>query len=107
MKAKDILLIGSGVAIGYLIFKKDLFKKKGSGLSQLTGGAGEIVSGAEQVVGGAVSTVSDTVNELVNPRQAECEKKWVDTIGSLTRFASQEAMESSKANFVKECMLTK
>jgi X-X-X-Leu-X-X-Gly heptad repeat protein len=107
MKAKDLLLVASGVAIGYLIFKKDLFKKKDTGLGQLTGGAGEIVSGAEQVVGGAVSTVTGAVTELVNPRQAECEKKWVDTIGSLTRFTSQEAMESSKSNFVKECMLTK
>lgn len=28
MQAKDLLLVASGVAIGYLIFKKDLFKKK-------------------------------------------------------------------------------
>ena len=99
MQAKDLLLVASGVAIGYLIFKKDLFKKKS--------GVNEIVSGAEQIVSGAVGTVTGAVTELVNPRQAECEKKWVDTIGSLTRFTSQEAMEGSKANFVKECMLTK
>lgn len=106
MKAKDLLLIGSGVAIGYLIFKKDLFKKKGSGLSQLTGGAGEIVSGAEQVVGGAVSTVSDTVNELVNPKQAECEKKWTE-YASTIRPSSQQALDEMKKNFMSSCLLTK
>ena len=37
MTAKDLLLVGSGLAIGYLIFKKDLFKKKANGLGELTG----------------------------------------------------------------------
>jgi X-X-X-Leu-X-X-Gly heptad repeat protein len=106
MGAKEILLIGSGVAIGYLIFEKDLFKKKGSGLSQLTGGAGEIVAGAEQVVGGAINTVSDTVKELVNPKQAECEKKW-DEYSQTIKVASQESLNKMKADFMSSCLLTK
>jgi X-X-X-Leu-X-X-Gly heptad repeat protein len=106
MQAKDILLIGSGVAIGYLIFKKDLFKKKDSGLGQLTGGAGEIISGAEQVVGGAVSTVTGAVTELVNPKQAECEKKWTE-YASTIRPSSQLALDEMKKNFMSSCLLTK
>jgi X-X-X-Leu-X-X-Gly heptad repeat protein len=106
MQAKDILLIGSGVAIGYLIFKKDLFKKKDSGLGQLTGGAGEIISGAEQVVGGAINTVSDTVKDLVNPKQAECEKKW-EVYSQTIRPSSQLALEEMKKNFISSCLLTK
>jgi X-X-X-Leu-X-X-Gly heptad repeat protein len=106
MGAKEILLIGSGVAIGYLIFEKDLFKKKGSGLSQLTGGAGEIVAGAEQVVGGAINTVSDTVKELVNPKQAECEKKW-EVYSQTIKPSSQLALDEMKKNFMSSCLLTK
>jgi X-X-X-Leu-X-X-Gly heptad repeat protein len=104
MGAKDLLLVASGVAIGYLIFKKDLFNKKGTGLAQLTGGAGEIVSGAEQVVGGAVSTVAGAVTELVNPRQAECEKKWVE-YSSTIRPSSQEALDKMKSEFMKSCLI--
>jgi X-X-X-Leu-X-X-Gly heptad repeat protein len=104
MGAKDLLLVASGVAIGYLIFKKDLFNKKGTGLAQLTGGAGEIVSGAEQVVGGAVSTVTGAVTELVNPRQAECEKKWVE-YSSTIRPSSQEALDKMKSEFMKSCLI--
>ncbi len=106
MQAKDLLLVASGVAIGYLIFKKDLFKKKGTGLAQLTGGAGEIVSGAEQVVGGAVSTVTGAVTQLVNPKQAECEKKWTE-YASTIRPSSQEALDKMKADFMNSCLLSK
>jgi X-X-X-Leu-X-X-Gly heptad repeat protein len=106
MQAKDLLLVASGVAIGYLIFKKDLFKKKGTGLAQLTGGAGEIVSGAEQVVGGAVSTVTGAVTQLVNPKQAECEKKW-DEYSQTIKVASQESLNKMKADFMSSCLLTK
>jgi X-X-X-Leu-X-X-Gly heptad repeat protein len=104
MGAKDLLLVASGVAIGYLIFKKDLFNKKGTGLAQLTGGAGQIVSGAEQVVGGAVSTVTGAITELVNPRQAECEKKWVE-YSSTIRPSSQEALDKMKSEFMKSCLI--
>lgn len=89
MIGRDILLIGGGIAIGYLIFKKDLFKR------------------TEKATKDIVSGVTTGVTEAIDPKKAECEKKWVDKIGSVTRFASSEAMESSKSNFVKECMLTK
>lgn len=100
MGTKEILLLASGVAIGYLIFKKDLFKKKatiGSGVSDVVTGAGEIVSGG-------VNTVTTTVTELVNPKQAECDKKWQD-YASMSRFASQEAMDNAKKEFMKTCLV--
>ena len=100
MGAKELLLVASGVAIGYLIFKKDLFKKKttiGSGVSDVVSGAGEIVSGG-------VTAVTTTVTELVNPKQSECEKKWQE-IAITSRFASQEAMEKAKSEFMKTCLV--
>jgi X-X-X-Leu-X-X-Gly heptad repeat protein len=106
MTTKDILLLASGVAVGYLIFKKDLFKKKGSGLSEVTEGAGEVVSGAGSLVSGAVTTVTDAVQTLVNPKQAECEKKW-NEYSSTIRPTSPEAMEKLKADFMSSCLLTK
>ncbi len=106
MKAKDLLLVGSGLAIGYLIFKKDLFKKKENGLSEVKAGAEEIVSGAGSVVVGAVDTVTSGVKTLVNPKQAECEKKWND-FSSTARYASEEAMLKAKSEFMSSCLLTK
>ena len=111
MKGKDLLLIAGGLALGYLLFKKDLFKKDSqassngaSGVGQITNGAGEIVSGVGSVVSGGVNTVTNAVNELVNPKQAECEKKWQD-YASMSRFASQEAMDNAKKEFMKTCLV--
>lgn len=109
MGAKELLLVASGVAIGYLIFKKDLFKKKttiGSGVSDVVSGAGEIVSGAGSVVVGAVDTVTGGVRNLVNPKQAECQKKW-DEYAQTIRPSSQEALENMKSEFMSNCLLTK
>ena len=106
MTTKDILLLASGVAVGYLIFKKDLFKKKGSGLSEVTEGAGEVVSGAGSLVSGAVTTVTDAVQTLVNPKQADCEQKW-NEYASTIRPSSQEALDKMKADFMNSCLLSK
>jgi hypothetical protein len=103
MKAKDLLLIGSGLAIGYLVFKKDLFKKKSNAVSDVTTGAGEIVSGAGSMISGAVGTVTGAVENLVNPKQSECEKKWND-YASTIRPSSQEALENMKSEFMTSCL---
>lgn len=86
MKAKDLLLLASGVAIGYLVFKKDLFKK------------------AEKATKDVVSGVTTGVTDVVNPKQAECEKKWTE-FASTARFASEEAMLKVQSEFMKTCML--
>lgn len=86
MKAKDLLLLASGVAIGYLVFKKDLFKR------------------AEKATKDVVSGVTTGVTDVVNPKQAECEKKWTE-YASTARFASEEAMLKAQSEFMKTCML--
>lgn len=106
MKAKDLLLVASGLALGYLIFKKDLFKKKQNGLSNVKAGAEEIVSGAGSVVVGTVDTVTGGVRSLINPKQAECQKKW-DEVAMLSRFESDEAREKAKQEFMNNCLSTK
>lgn len=86
MKAKDLLLLTSGVAIGYLVFKKDLFKR------------------AEKATKDVVSGVTTGVTDVVNPKQAECKKKWTEH-ASTARFASEEAMLKAQSEFMKTCML--
>ena len=85
MATKDLLLIGGGVAIGYLIFKKDLFKKKGSGLTELNSGAGEIVSEAEQA-------------------KIEACNKSADDFMAMSRFASGADLVAIRKAKFEACM---
>lgn len=68
MKAKDLLLLASGVAIGYLVFKKDLFKKKQGGIS-------DVKTGAEKIDSGAIDFVTGGVRNPVNTKQIDLPKK--------------------------------
>ena len=54
----------------------------------------------------AVTTVTDAVQNLVNPKQAECEKKWAEYSSSI-KPASQEAMDKMKAEFMSSCLIGK
>ena len=85
MATKDLLLVGSGLALGYLIFKKDLFKR------------------AEKATKDVVAGVTTGVTDVVNPKQAECEKKWIE-YASTIRPASQEALDKMRANFMTSCL---
>jgi hypothetical protein len=109
MQAKDLLLVAGGVALGYLIFKKDLFKSKKNGISDVKIGAEGIVSGTEEFVTGGIKGVRDiknTVIDLINPKQTDCEKRWTE-FATTARFESQEAMEKAKSEFIANCLLTK
>lgn len=88
------------------MFSKKTFKRKGNGVGEVKGGAEEIVSGAGSVVTGAVTTVTDAVTQLVNPKQAECEKKW-DKYSQSIRPSSQEDLNKMKADFIASCLATK
>ena len=88
MKAKDLLLVASGLALGYLIFKKDLFKKK-SVVETTTA----LPEGEALPTGGERKTKEDI-----------CQAKWTE-FASTARFASQKAMEEHKATFMKDCLL--
>ena len=65
MKTKDLLLVGAGVAVGYLIFKKDLFKKKTTAVGQIATGASDVVTGTGEVISGAVGAVSSGVSTIL------------------------------------------
>jgi hypothetical protein len=84
MKAKDVLLVLGGVAIGYYAFKMNWMRK------------------TKMVVEEVVSEVKDVVVDT--EKATKCEAEWNDKIGSTTRFASQQAMEESKSAYVKDCM---
>ena len=87
MKTKDLLLVAGGVALGYLIFTKDLFKRAEKGAKVIASG------------------VKEGVTEIVNPKQAECEKKWVEYSKTI-RPASTEALEKMKKDFMSSCLIS-
>jgi hypothetical protein len=86
MKTKDLLLLGGGVALGYLIFTKDLFKR--------------VKEGAKDVLSG----VEEGVTEVVNPKQAQCEKEW-EKQAQLIR-APKEQLEKMKQEFMSSCLIS-
>lgn len=86
MKTKDLLLVAGGVALGYLIFTKDLFKR--------------VKEGTKDVLSG----VEEGVTETVNPKRAECEKKWLEYSKTI-RPASTEALEKMKKDFMSSCLI--
>lgn len=87
MKTKDLLLLGGGIALGYLIFTKDLFKR--------------VKEGTKDVLSG----VEEGVTEVVNPKQAECEKAWNEQVKTI-RPTSQEALEKMKKDFMSTCLIS-
>lgn len=106
MKGKDLLLVAGGLALGYLLFKKDLFKKKasvGTNVSEAVSGAGQMVGGAVDTVVGAVETILPTGGTRTSAQDV-CEKKWTE-FASTARFASTEDMENQKAKFINSCLL--
>jgi hypothetical protein len=94
MKTKDVLLIAGGVALGFLATRMSLGRKTANAV-------GNAVTGATGVATGLVTDVKDIAVDAV--KLAECEKKWSTEIGSVSRFASAQAMEQSKADYIKKC----
>lgn len=84
MKTKDVLLVLGGVAVGYFAYKMNWFKKAKMKVEEVATDVKEVAVDTEKV--------------------SKCEKEWVDKIGSISRFASNEAMEQSKSAYVKDCM---
>ena len=101
MGAKELLLVASGVAIGYLVFKKDLFKR----VEKATLDVSEGTIGA---VSGGVSTLLEGTGVIKPPKetQTSCDKEW-EEIASRTRFLSEEAMLNAKKEFMTNCLIKK
>ena len=95
MKTKDVLLVVGGVALGYLLSTKKWGKNTATAV-------GDVVTGVKDTATGLVTDVKEIAVDTT--KTVECEKQWVEKIGSLSRFASNEAMEKSKADYVKTCM---
>ncbi len=88
MGAKELLLVASGVAIGYLIFKKDLFKK------------------TQKATENVANTISEQITQISDPKTEECEKKWLEYSKTI-RPSSQESMDNMKKEFITNCLLKK
>jgi hypothetical protein len=94
MQTKDVLLVLGGVALGYFAVKMNLGRNTASPV-------GDVATG---VTGVATGLVSDVKNIAVDTKKAvECEQKW-NEIASLSRFASAEAGEKAKSDYLTTCM---
>lgn len=97
MKTKDVLLVVGGVALGYLASKMNWGKKTSTGV-------GQVLEGVKDTATGLVSDVKDVAVDSV--KLASCEKKLVEATASM-RFASKEAQDTFKTNFLADCMASK
>jgi hypothetical protein len=95
MTTKDVLLVVGGVALGYWLSTKKFGKNTASAV-------GDVVTGVKDTATGIVTDVKDVAVDT--KKTIECEKKWSDEVGSISRFASAEAMEKSKSDYVKMCV---
>jgi hypothetical protein len=95
MKTKDVLLVLGGVALGYLAFKMNFGKRTATAI-------GDVATGVKDTATGIVADVKDVAVNV--DTTVKCEKKWSDEVGSISRFASQEAMEKSKSDYIKTCV---
>ena len=50
---------------------------------------------------------TDFVQEVVDDKEANCRKEWVEKIGSKSRFISEEGAKASEDNYVKSCLKNK
>ena len=98
MTTKDVLLVVGGVALGYWLSTKKFGTNTASAVSEVATG----------VVDTATGVVTDVKEVVVDTKKTmDCENKWQDEIGSVSRFASAEAMEKSKSDYVKTCLASK
>jgi len=97
MTTKDVLLVVGGVAIGYFASKMNFGSRTATGV-------GQIATGVVDTATGVVSDVTNVAKDTV--KMAECEAKLIEQTSTM-RFASAEAGELFKKNFMAECMASK
>jgi len=44
------------------------------------------------------------VEEVVDDKEANCRKEWVEKIGSKSRFSSEEGAKKSESDYVASCL---
>jgi hypothetical protein len=102
MKTKDIILLASGLVLGYFISKMNWGKKTSIGVGQVLNGVGETATGVVKTTTGIVSDVKEVAKDTSGT--IECEKRWQEKVGNVSRFLSSEAKSKSKSDYVKNCM---
>lgn len=52
---------------------------------------------------------TDFVEEVVDtkPNESDCQKEWVQKIGSKTKFRNAEAREKSESDYISSCLKNK
>jgi hypothetical protein len=50
---------------------------------------------------------TDFVQEVVDDKEANCRKEWVEKIGSTSRFISDEARKKSESDYLASCLKNK
>ena len=84
MTTKDVLLVLGGVAFGYYAYKMNWFQKSKMKVEELA------------------TEVKDVVVDTA--KVTKCEAEWTEKVGSISRFASNEARDLSKSEYVKNCL---
>lgn len=97
MKTKDVLLVVGGVALGYFASKMNWGGKTSTGV-------GEVLEGVKDTATGLVTDVKDVAVDTV--KLADCNVKLAQATSTM-RFASAEAGDSFKKNYLAECMASK
>ena len=97
MTTKDVLLVVGGVALGYYASKMNWGKNTASAV-------GEVATGVVSTATGVVTDVKDMAVNTV--KMAECEAKLIEKTSTM-RFASAEAGETFKKNFIADCVASK
>lgn len=97
MNTKDVLLVFGGVALGY-------YASKMNWGSNTATAVGEVATGVVGTATGIVTDVKDVAVDTV--KLADCNVKLVQATSTM-RFASSEAGDLFKKNFLFECMASK
>jgi len=95
MTTKDVLLVVGGVALGYFASKMNWGKNTATAV-------GNVATGVIDTATGVVTDVKDVAVGV--DTTIKCEKEWSEKVASISRFASNEAMEKSKSDYVKTCV---
>jgi hypothetical protein len=97
MKTKDVLLVVGGVALGYFASKMNWGKNTATAV-------GNVATGVTDVATGVVTDVKDVAVDTV--KLATCEKKLMEATSTM-RFASAEAGDLFKKQFLADCVASK
>ena len=97
MNTKNVLLVLGGVALGYFASKMNWGRNTATAVS-------EVATGVVDTATGVVTDVKDVAVDTV--KLADCNVKLVQATSTM-RFASAEAGDSFKKNFLADCMASK